>query len=99
MQGPPPPWFFLALFPVLAASAGIVIRSISNGVARIRASRQPAQLTPAADPRVPQMQAELDELRTQVERLSAAQSFYAQLQPGAAPARVTLPSEAGAAVS
>lgn len=99
MQGPPPPWFFLALFPVLAASAGMVIRSVSSGVARIRAARQPAQLPPAPDPRVPQMQAELDELRTQVERLAAAQSFYAQLQPGAAPAHATLPAEAGAALS
>jgi len=99
VQGPPPPWFFLALFPVLAASAAILIRSTTKGVARIRASRQPAQLAPAADPRVPQMQAEIDELRTQVERLTAAQSFYAQLQPGGDPPRATLPSEAGAAVS
>jgi hypothetical protein len=99
VQGPPPPWFFLALFPVLAASTAIVIRSVSKGVARIRAARQPAQLPPAPDPQVAQMQAELDELRTQVERLTAAQSFYAQLQPAAAPARAALPSEAGSAVS
>lgn len=31
------------------------------------------------DPRVPRLQAEVDELRQQVERLSAAESFYAQL--------------------
>ncbi len=99
MQGPPPPWFFLALFPVLAASAGIVIRSVSGGVARIRAARQPPQLAPAPDPRVPQMQAELDELRTQVERLTAAQSFYAQLGPAAAPARGILPGEVSAPLS
>jgi hypothetical protein len=99
VQGPPPPWFFLALFPVLAASAGIVIRSVSSGVARIRAARQPAQLPPAPDPQVAQMQAELDELRTQVERLTAAQSFYAQLQPVGATARGILPGEASAPLS
>ncbi len=52
MQGPPPPWFFLALFPVLAASAGIVIPQHQQ-----RESREPprrgsrAQLAiPAPDP-------------------------------------------------
>jgi hypothetical protein len=44
------------------------------------------------------MQAEIDELRTQVERLAAAQSFYAQLQPPAA-AREALPGGAGAPLS
>jgi hypothetical protein len=35
---------------------------------------------------VARLQAEVDELRQQVERLTAAESFYAQLQgPGASP--------------
>ena len=98
MQGQPPPWFFLALFPVAATSAAIVIMSISAGIARIRASRRPVQLPPAPDPRMALMQVEIDDLRTQVERLTAAQSFYAQLQPGAA-ARAILPGEAASPLS
>ena len=86
----PPPWFFLALFPVLAASAGIVIVSIGATVARIRRGKPVAQLPPPVpDAQVARLQAEVDELRTQVERLTAAESFYAQLQrPGAEPARL-----------
>ena len=84
MHGPPPPWFFIAIFPVMAASLGIVIWSIGNTVARLRASRQPVQLPPAMpDPQVARLQAEVDDLRLQVERLTAAESFYAQLQPPA----------------
>jgi hypothetical protein len=81
----PPPWFFLALFPVLAASAGIVIVSIGATVARIRRGKPVAQLPPPVpDAQVARLQAEVDELRTQVERLTAAESFYTQLQrPGA----------------
>ena len=84
MHGPPPPWFFIAIFPVMAASMGIVIWSIGNTVARLRASRQPVMLPPAMpDPQVARLQTEVDELRLQVERLTAAESFYAQLQPPA----------------
>ena len=46
MDGPPPPWFFLALFPTLAVSVGIVVRSVGAAVGRIRAGRAPAQLPP-----------------------------------------------------
>jgi len=100
MDGPPPPWFFLALFPTLALSVGIVVRSIGNAIGRIRAARQPALPAPGPNAaQVAQMQAELDELRTQVERLAAAQAFYAQLQPVAVPARAALPGEAAATVS
>ncbi len=100
MDGPPPPWFFLALFPTLAVSAGIVIRSIGNAIGRVRDARQPKTVPPAGpDPQVLQLQAEVDELRTQVERLAAAQSFHAQLQLAAPPARGALPREAGAALS
>jgi len=88
VQGPPPPWFFLALFPVAATSAAIVVASIGLTVSRLRRGRAAAQLpaAPVPDEQVARLQAEIDELRTQVERLSAAESFYAQLQrPAAAP--------------
>jgi hypothetical protein len=77
----PPPWFFLALFPVLAASVGIVVVSIGATISRIRRGKPVVQLpSPAPDAQVARLQAEVDELRTQVERLTAAESFYAQLQ-------------------
>jgi hypothetical protein len=81
----PPPWFFLALFPVLAASAGIVIVSIGATIRRVQRGKAAMQLPPPAadNAQVARLQAEVDELRVQVERLSAAESFYAQLQrPG-----------------
>ena len=87
----PPPWFFLALFPVLAASAGIVIVSIGATIRRIQRGKPVVQVAPPVpDAQVARLQAEVDELRLQVERLSAAESFYAQLQgPAAAePARL-----------
>ena len=77
----PPPWFFLALFPVLAASAGIVIVSIGATIQRIKRGKAVVQIAPPVpDAQVARLQAEVDELRVQVERLSAAESFYAQLQ-------------------
>jgi hypothetical protein len=87
VQGPPPPWFFLALFPVAAASAAIVFASIGLTISRLRRGKVAEQLAaPVPDEQVARLQAEIDELRTQVERLSAAESFYAQLQrPAAAP--------------
>ncbi|HEX8906624.1 MAG TPA: hypothetical protein VF771_17370 [Longimicrobiaceae bacterium] len=87
MHGPPPPWFFIVIFPVMAASAGIVIRSIGAAIAKVRGPRQPVMLAPQPDPQVARLQAEVDELRTQLERLSAAESFYAQLQAPAGPPR------------
>jgi len=69
-------------FVFVAVGVSIIVRSVAS----VRATRfrglqhqpyqQPAQLE---DPRVPMLQAEVEELRTQVERLSAAESFYAQL--------------------
>ena len=71
-------------FVFVAVGVSIIVRSV--GAARGMRDRrlphypnaqpQPAQLE---DPRVPMLQAEVEELRTQVERLSAAESFYAQL--------------------
>jgi len=78
----PPPWFFLALFPVLAASAGIVIVSIGATIRRVQRGKAAMQqlAPPVPDAQVARLQAEVDELRVQVERLTAAESFYAQLQ-------------------
>jgi hypothetical protein len=91
----PPPWFFLALFPVLAASAGIVIVCVGATVARIRRGKPVVQVAPAVpDAQVARLQAEVDELRTQVERLTAAESFYSQLQ---GPARAEHARLAGSA--
>ncbi|HET7464144.1 MAG TPA: hypothetical protein VFJ82_23000 [Longimicrobium sp.] len=68
---------------------GVAIAARAVGSARaMRYRRMPldAQPTPIADPRVPMLQAEVEELRTQVERLSAAEHFYAQLNaPAASP--------------
>ena len=87
----PPPWFFLALFPVLAASAGIVIVSIGATISRIRRGKPVVHLPPPGpDPQVARLQAEVDELRVQVERLSAAESFYSQLQGPAGVERARL---------
>jgi hypothetical protein len=76
----PPPVFFLLFFPMLAISAGIVIRSIGAAIARVRGPRQPVQLATHTDAQVARLQAEVDELRGQLERLREAESFYAQLQ-------------------
>src|SRR5690242_19909897 len=71
----PPPWFFLALFPVLAASAGIVIVSIGATIQRIKRGKTVVQVAPPVpDAQVARLQAEVDELRVQVERLTAAES-------------------------
>jgi hypothetical protein len=68
---------------------GVAIAARAIGSARgMRDRRLPpdyAQPTPIADPRVPMLQAEVEELRTQVERLSATENFYAQLNAPAAP--------------
>jgi hypothetical protein len=68
---------------------GVAIAARAVGSARaMRYRRMPSEEhpTPVADPRVPMLEAEVEELRTQVERLSAAQSFYAQLNaPAASP--------------
>ena len=73
-------WAFNGMQLIFAAIAvSMVVRAFRGG-----RDRYPQQLAPPApvlleDPRVPRLQAEVDELRQQVERLSAAESFYAQL--------------------
>ena len=55
--------------PVMAVSTKIMLRAATDAVLRVRAG------TPSAE-----MQRELEDLRAQVERMSATETFYAQLQ-------------------
>lgn len=66
-------------FVFLAIGISIVVRAVRGGTRRYRDFPQPQQPALLQDPRVPQLQAEVDDLRAQVERLNAAESFYAQL--------------------
>ena len=71
--------------------AAIAFAIFAQGVATIRGRGrhaqpdQPRLPVPVEDPRVTLLQAEVDELRTQVQRLAAAESFYAQLGAPASP--------------
>jgi hypothetical protein len=66
------------IFAAIAVS--MVVRAFRGGGGR-RYREFPPQPGPVLleDPRVPRLQAEVDELRQQVDRLAAAESFYAQL--------------------
>ena len=68
-------------FLFFAIGVSIIIGALSKARGRRDYPQMPQmpQQTLLQDPRVPQMQAELDELRAQVDRLTAAESFYAQL--------------------
>jgi len=79
---------------------GIGVAIAARAIGNVRAMRYrglPPQQHQAPmmleDPRVGHLQAEVEELRTQVERLSAAENFYAQLNAGGTP------SSAGAAMA
>jgi hypothetical protein len=78
-------------FMFLGIGVAIAARAIGAARGGMRGRELRHYQPPALpeDPRVPLLQAEVDELRTRVERLSAAESFYAQLnapKPGAASA-------------
>jgi len=66
------------IFAAIAVS--IVVRAFRGGGRRYPEMAPPPGPVLLEDPRVPRLQAEVDELRQQVERLAAAESFYAQLQ-------------------
>jgi hypothetical protein len=72
-------------FIFFAIGVSMIVAAVSKGVANLRRLPPPAQQM-LADPRVNELQSEVDELRAQVERLAAAESFYAQLR---APAPAT----------
>ncbi len=84
-------WDIVAAF-VLGIPAGgfavrMVIRSITDGIARIRAAGHPPvqPADPAQGQRLAQLEAEVASLHDEVGRLSAVESFYAQLQAPRAP--------------
>jgi hypothetical protein len=65
---------------ILAAIAvSMVVRAFRSGGGHDHRLAQPGPVL-LEDPRVPRLQAEVDELRQQVDRLTAAETFYAQLQ-------------------
>lgn len=79
------------------ATIGIVARSVINAVAqnllRIKASSAgaPPAVPAGQEQRMAQMEAEIASLREEVSRLSAVETFYAQLQ---APASASRPIKA-----
>ncbi len=60
----------------------MIIRAIADGIARIRAAGYPPlqPADPAQGQRLAQLEAEVATLHDEVARLSAVESFYAQLQ-------------------
>jgi hypothetical protein len=75
-------------FIFAAIAVSMVVKSVRGGGGnwRRRDRDLPAPIQ-TEDPRVGMLQAEVDDLRTQVERLAAAEQFYAQLRAPAPPAR------------
>ena len=71
-------------FLFAAIGVSIVVRAV-RGDRRRHRFEQPQQPVMLEDPRVAQLQSEVDDLRSQVERLNAAESFYAQLNAPAPP--------------
>lgn len=80
-------------FLFVAIGVSMVVRAVRGGGRRYRDFQPVQQPALLEDPRVPQLQAEVDELRAHVERLSAAENFYAQLNapPPAASAPPPVP--------
>ncbi|HYH82377.1 MAG TPA: hypothetical protein VEX86_21475 [Longimicrobium sp.] len=80
-------------FIFAAIGISIAVRAISAaGFGRNRLPPEQAQPVQLEDPRVPHLQAEVEALRTQVERLAATETFYAQLN---APRAAAVPVGAG----
>jgi hypothetical protein len=84
--------FFLNGMEFIFAGIGIsiAVRAIAS-VRGVRHRDLPRDHRPhpalLEDPRVPHLQAEVEELRTQVERLAATETFYAQLNAPSSGAR------------
>lgn len=66
-------------FVFVAIGVSMVIRAFRGGGGRRYRFDQPQPPVMLEDPRVAQLQAEVEDLRTQVDRLKDAESFYAQL--------------------
>jgi hypothetical protein len=70
--------------PVFAVSARVMLRAGADALLRVRQASPPAT---AIEPpgKVAALQREVEELRAQIDRMSATESFYAQLQERASP--------------
>ena len=68
-------------FLFVAIGVSMVVRAVRGGGRQRNRDLPPYPQQPARleDPRVAQLQTEVEELRTQVERLKDAETFYAQL--------------------
>jgi hypothetical protein len=85
-------------FVFAAIGFSIVVRAVRGDRGRRYRFDQPQPPVTLQDPRVAQLQAEVEDLRNQVERLNAAESFYAQLNAPAPPSSAQpppLPPRAG----
>ena len=73
--------------PAIGFAVRMVVISIADGIARIKGgARAPLEAAQGEQARrMAQMEAELASLRDEVGRLSAVESFYAQLQTPSAP--------------
>ena len=74
-------------FLFFAIGVSMIIGALRRGGGRRYRDLPPTPPAPALleDPRVPRMQAEIDELRAEVERLASVEKFYAQLNAPASP--------------
>lgn len=79
--------------PAIGFAARMIIRALADGIARVKAASHPSVVAP--DPtqgqRIAQLEAEVSSLRDEVGRLSAVESFYAQLQGPRAPGERVAP--------
>ena len=69
---------FLVVIPAFAFGARLVVNAIADAVLRVRqAPGRDGALAPGS--RIAELEAEVEALRGEVERLAAAESFYARL--------------------
>ncbi len=92
----------LAFVGALTVGARVVMRPVIDAFLRARELKMggadPARLD-AQDRRIGELEGELAAVKQELERLSAVETFYAQLQGGRPPATPELPPGAGGAAS
>jgi hypothetical protein len=71
--------------PVFAVSARVMLRAGADALLRVRQASSPPAAAIEPPGKVAALQREVEELRAQVDRMSATESFYAQLQEPAPP--------------
>ncbi len=82
--------------PAVGFATRMVIRAVADGIVRVKGGDR-TQLQPdhdQRDERLAQLEAEVASLRDEVGRLSAVESFYAQLQGPRAPGPQLPPTRA-----